>query len=275
MKYMERTITLETGKVRAMDSQGSKMPIVFLHGAGFSRKIFHTQVDSFLADRYRLITVDLPGHGRSDRLPTNMYTVPAVARIVKQALDQMDIGRYALVGWCIGGNIAIELASICRRVSGLFLTGCVPVRPGLLSSMGAMKISADAVLILKKELPNGLFERYIKLNTGMTDNAAILQWAREADTAARPELVRSLIRGLGINQRQFIEDTELPVCFVNGAGDHFVRPEFFDTLSVRRLYPGRAVRIPKGGHAPFLTHPADFNDILDSFVSDAIIKRNA
>jgi pimeloyl-ACP methyl ester carboxylesterase len=275
MNFVERTIGLDTGKISVTDTLGSRMPVVLLHGAGFSRAVFCPQVDSYLADRYRLVLIDLPGHGKSDRLKPDQYTIPTMARIVNNVITEIDLRCYAVVGWGMGGNIAIELASMSNRVSGLLLTGCVPVRPGLFQMLSGLRLSLDLLFMTRKNLAHWEFERFMRINVGLTYNSAIAEDAARADVQARPAMIRSLIRGDGINQRNYIEQTDIPVCFVNGGGDRFVRPEYLDGLNVRRLYPDHAIRMPGCGHAPFISKPTAFNDILDGFVRDAIIRRNS
>jgi pimeloyl-[acyl-carrier protein] methyl ester esterase len=274
MHFVERTISLDTGKISVTDTLGSKMPVVLLHGTGFDRSVFCPQVDSYLTDRYRLILVDLPGHGKSDWLRPENYTIPSIANILKNVTTEMKLGHYALVGWGMGGNLAIELASISSRVSGLLLTGCLPVRPGLLQLLSALRLTPDLLFPRRKKLASWEFDHFVRNKVGSTKSSAV-EGATGADRLVRPALIRSLIKGEGVNQREFIEGTDMPVCFVNGSGDRYVRPGYFEGLHVRRLYQDHAIRMPGCGHAPFTSQPTAFNDILDGFVRDAIIRRNS
>jgi pimeloyl-ACP methyl ester carboxylesterase len=90
----------------AFDDEGSGLPIIFLHGMTWDRRIWQPII-ARLRDRFRCVAVDLPGHGLSHDLPrTSDYQLDAVARRLNQLLLTLDIERPVLVGHSLGGAIA-------------------------------------------------------------------------------------------------------------------------------------------------------------------------
>jgi pimeloyl-ACP methyl ester carboxylesterase len=87
---------------------GKGDPILLLHGLGAS-KITWLPVLAPLAQRYRVIAPDLPGHGESDK-PRHEYTPRFYARVVRHLMDALGIERAAVVGNSLGGRVALELA---------------------------------------------------------------------------------------------------------------------------------------------------------------------
>jgi pimeloyl-ACP methyl ester carboxylesterase len=88
--------------------QGSGPPLLLLHGAGCSRRAWST-VTRRLAQRYDVLTPDLPGFGQSPALIGAAPDVPALADAVASWLKKIGVERPHIVGNSLGGGIAIEL----------------------------------------------------------------------------------------------------------------------------------------------------------------------
>ena len=85
-------------------------PIVFLHGFMGSTADWQS-VRAPLASEQRCIFVDLPGHGESvDVLDETTMTLPVVADTVVEALDRRGVGTMSVVGYSMGGRVALTLA---------------------------------------------------------------------------------------------------------------------------------------------------------------------
>lgn len=105
--------------------------IVFLHGTRLSRASWAAQLDA-LAGEFRVIAVDLPGHGtRADEPFTLEGAAAAVADVIRQEAQH---GRAVVVGLSLGGYVAMALAaSEPGRVRGLVLAGATAEPVGLRS----------------------------------------------------------------------------------------------------------------------------------------------
>jgi len=105
-------------------------PIVLLHGIGVTRKQWLPQLRD-LADEYRLIAVDLPGHGS---LAQQRFSLDDAAAHVASMIEEEAGGRALVAGLSLGGYVAIELARTQpERVAGLVLTGCSANPRGVLT----------------------------------------------------------------------------------------------------------------------------------------------
>ncbi len=89
------------------DSCGPDAPLImFLHGAGVDHRLWAGQLDAFAA-RYRILTVDLRGHGQSR--PAGEFSFDALIEDGFALLDQVKARKVALVGLSMGGNVAQEM----------------------------------------------------------------------------------------------------------------------------------------------------------------------
>ncbi len=96
--------TLVEGTSLAWTELGQGPPLVLLHGLGDSHRTWR-RVAPRLAERFRVLMLDLPGHGLSDR-PDAPYTLDWYARMVLGWLDAVGVGTAAVVGHSYGGGVA-------------------------------------------------------------------------------------------------------------------------------------------------------------------------
>jgi pyruvate dehydrogenase E2 component (dihydrolipoamide acetyltransferase) len=85
--------------------------IVFLHGLGGSQSTWASVLGNFAED-YRIVAVDLPGHGASDRpAPASTdYSVPGLAATIGELLEKLELAPAVLIGHSLGGVTALQLA---------------------------------------------------------------------------------------------------------------------------------------------------------------------
>jgi pimeloyl-ACP methyl ester carboxylesterase len=82
-------------------------PIVFVHGTRLSRAMWRPQMEA-LRDTYRVIAVDLPGHGA---LADEAFTLASAGDQVARAIEEAADGRAVVVGLSLGGYVAMDLAA--------------------------------------------------------------------------------------------------------------------------------------------------------------------
>jgi len=103
-----------------VDGPVDGLPIVFIHGTRLTRTMWRPQMED-LRDAYRVIAVDLPGHGA---LADRRFTVSGAADQVARVIEEAGGGGAVVVGLSLGGYVAIDLAA--RRpelVRGLVVSG--------------------------------------------------------------------------------------------------------------------------------------------------------
>lgn len=84
--------------------------LVFIHGWNLNLRYWDEQVKYF-SGRYRILTLDLAGHGNSSRDRTN-WTAESFARDISSILEKESVSQAVLIGHGMGGNIALEVAAL-------------------------------------------------------------------------------------------------------------------------------------------------------------------
>jgi pimeloyl-ACP methyl ester carboxylesterase len=115
---------LHAGKRLAYTSYGEGPRLtVLLHGLLFNQRM-HDELARALADRgHRVVTLDLLGHGESDR-PTDMwhYSMSEFGREVVALLDHLEVEEAVVMGSSLGANAALEAASVApERLRGMVI----------------------------------------------------------------------------------------------------------------------------------------------------------
>jgi pimeloyl-ACP methyl ester carboxylesterase len=239
-----------------------------IHGSGWSQKVFAKQFDSVLAGTWRLLALDLPGHGASDDAqdPQASYSITGFAECIEDVIDQFGLPRLALFGWSLGGHLAIEVASRSDRVAGLMVTGAPPVPPGFIGMLRGFHPSFDMLLASKQNFSQRDRDRFTHLSFGKIADPAFAEMILRTDGRVRTRFSQSMMRGEGADQRRTVEQASVPVAFVNGEDDPFVRASYLSSLDVPLLYGEKPLIVEGAGHAPFWEKPTEFNALLDGFL---------
>lgn len=143
---------LEVNGVRLYYSvKGEGIPIVFIHPPLLTSDTFHYQLIE-LSNKFKVITFDIRGHGRSQYSPTPI-TYPLIAQDIKVLLDHLKIEKAFLCGYSTGGSIVLEflLTSTNRALGGIVISGMSEVSDEKLRnkiSLGLKLAKAGALPVL-------------------------------------------------------------------------------------------------------------------------------
>jgi pimeloyl-ACP methyl ester carboxylesterase len=88
---------------------GTGRPVVLIHGLGGRSEDWAVLLPQLVAGRFSAYAIDLLGYGRSDK-PDVDYSIALEADIVRKFLEQKNLQQVDLVGWSMGGWVALKLA---------------------------------------------------------------------------------------------------------------------------------------------------------------------
>ena len=120
-------VSLPGGRLHLYDLPARELPagppILLLHGATSNACDMVYALGEALSQHHRVIAIDRPGHGWSDRLDGSADASPAVqANRIAQALDKLGVGKVVVVGHSYSGSVAANLALDHKdKVAGLVL----------------------------------------------------------------------------------------------------------------------------------------------------------
>jgi non-heme chloroperoxidase len=251
-----KTFAADDGAKLAYADEGQGPPLVLVHGWTMTSQVWRRQFEG-LAGRCRIIAPDLRGCGASEAR-AGTYNMARYAADLDQLLTHLRLPRATLVGWSMGGGIAMEYLS---RFGSDALNGVGLVDfPPRLEEDPAVADKVCASLQTKRDtfIPN--FMRRMILDLERNDLVAFLVAESQrckAETAC--EMYRAM-RPTGPSR----SGPESIPAFLAFPTNGWFRPAL---ESWRRRFPQHtAPDFPRSKHCPFLEEPDAFNDALLAFV---------
>ncbi|MFY9343354.1 MAG: alpha/beta fold hydrolase [Planctomycetota bacterium] len=269
------TTSVNGTRIAYLDA-GDGPPVLLVHGFGGSMWHWEYQ-QAALAPHFRVITLDLPGSGLSDK-PDIAYTPEELVAFVCGFLDALGIHRAALVGNSMGAGLAIGMAvAHPERVDRLVLIGGLPqgVRDKLTGPLlrRAVETSAPTWLI---EFGNWLAGSWVTedaLGEIVHDHQrltpAVIE--RSVRNRQRPGLIRAAMAMAGSLPRweqgfaRRIAEVSQPTLVVWGEHDQVFPPAVGRELQAA-IAGATFVLIPDAGHLPQWERPESVNPLLTRFL---------
>lgn len=255
------------GVLRFRDSGGNGDVLVLLHGSSYSMNVFSHLFADELGLSFRLIALDLPGHGLSEDAldPMAGYSVTGFADCVEDLSVHLGLTSYSIFGWSLGGHVAIEVAARGAPVNGLVLSGTPPVSPGMFGALSGFRLSSGLTLASKRHFALRDAGKFESICIGQGSRRYVGDLMR-ADGRVRQNFAKTLMRGECHDQKRFVETTPVPVCLLNGSLDPFVRSSHLDRLKLGSPAATHIV-VENAGHAVFHQQPAVFTQVVRDFLN--------
>jgi pimeloyl-ACP methyl ester carboxylesterase len=265
---MKRAVTTSHGTLAVEVIGQGILPVLLIHGNSSCRGVFRHQLEGRLAENYRLIAFDLPGHGQSSNASdaVRTYTRPGLADAAIELLEKLGVTEAVVVGWSLGGHIGIEMIPRFAGMRGLMIAGSPPV--GRHNMADGFHRSSHMGLAGQQELSEADIEAFVHAIFGESADPLLFEAVARTDGRFRKRLFEAARAGEGVDQRHVVESSPVPLAVVNGGADRFVKLEYFDTLIYTNLWEGRCHRLAGVGHAPFWEAPGDFDPIFKRFLQD-------
>ena len=242
--------------------------IVFLHGLGGSQSTWASVLGDF-ANTFRIVALDLPGHGASDKPDPSAfdYSIPTLAAMVGEVIEKLEISPAVIVGHSLGGSTALQLAlDRPKLVRALALVNSAglgrEVSGELLDRAEAEPSREEARKLLELFFEN---QRFI-LERGIDDMHASRS-APGADAAVKALAASTFSRaGQNITYIDRLGELEAPVIFVWGELDRVLPATH--AVAANAALPTSWLEIMEGvGHVPQVEAAPAFAAIVNRWLA--------
>lgn len=239
---------------------GNGFPVYLLHGALLTHLLWRPQLEA-LRGKYTVIAPDLPGHGRSDPLPSKP-SIGDYSEAVAGLMEALGTGEAVVVGHSMGGAVALQLVlDHPERVRGLVLanTGAkLGVSPPLLEAL--REDFAGAVDIGWRSMLGG---------KGRRREGELEELRREME-GTRPEVGMADFEAChAFDCRGRLHEIEKPTLIIGGYDDTLTPPWYHEYL--HRHIRGSSLSLLRGvGHLSMVEDPPSFNSLLLDFLGRTV-----
>jgi len=253
------------------------LTILFLHGLGENLRAWE-KIENQLKIPYRLLLVDLPGHGQSPLPRRTNYSHENLASLLWEFVEDIGAGDLLIVGHSLGGNLALRMAAMRpEKIKGLFL-----LSPSVFDSRGFPFPRLLTNNIFIRPFLNAVIRRTVRSTKRLTK---ILQQAVFNETVVDEGLIQRIIKPIVDNPKSYLtliylfrdssrnrklpdfRKIQVPVLVINGTEDPWVKPE--EARRLGHLLPkSELILLPFCGHMPQEEKPNEVTRKLEEFIKN-------
>lgn len=249
-------------------------PLVLLHGWAYDGYITWHRVLPRLAERHRVVSIDLRNHGKSDRI-RGRFDVEDLADDVAGVLQALGLGRVSVAGYSMGGLVAQALA---RRHPGrverlvLAATAARPLRWPRWVTVPVF-LAGRVLARLDRTTAPRIVHRYL-ISTGVIPpehSAWLWQCLMDRDSDLYYEAGFAIAR---FDSTEWVGRLAVPTLVIIPGHDQLI-PRRAQRETAGLLREGRVVEIEGARHEAILTHPDRIAGEIVGFLAEDGPRRGA
>jgi pimeloyl-ACP methyl ester carboxylesterase len=261
-----RSVTSADGVRIVYDVRGqSDVALVFVHCWACNRFFWRNQVDVF-SSRYRVVTVDLAGHGQSGTNRQN-WTILGLTQDIVAVANDLNLKKMILIGHSMGGRVCLQAASLMKgRVLGVVL---VDIMHDASQRETVAEAEADAANLRRD------FKGYFRdLSALFSKNAdpVVRHWVENQAMQADPGAMIALKLDVpNVIPAELFAHAGVSIRAINAM------PPFSDPTNIeqnKKYADYDAVLIPGAGHFLQLERPDKFNQALEKWITEMTLSSN-
>jgi pimeloyl-ACP methyl ester carboxylesterase len=279
-ELIRKFVITSAGQIAYFETPGkdigtNQIPLFMIHGNSCSKEYMIKQIDG-LGKQFKIIAIDLPGHGESSNAvnPELTYSMPGYAQVIAEVIKKLGYEKVFFLGWSLGGHIAFDFMHQFPQLLSGVIVACAP--PFELSDQGLKEaylptystpLGSKQEAFTREDVKAYITQGGINLD----QYPFLIAASMRTDSNARYYMVNSVMNGIGANERQVVETSSVPLGIILGTQEHAINNEYVRSLAYANLI---MIETLEGGHDCQWSHSEDFNEIVRKFVNK-ITQNNA
>lgn len=255
---------------------GEGKPLVFIHGGWVDHQMWNPQVEHF-SQKYKVITYDVRGHGRTEGASSEKYSVELWADDLKALLEGISVKKPAICGISLGGMIAqVYAVKYPEDLKVLILADTAASTELTLSDKIQKYLLAPKWLFLSIVNLLGM-RRYADFAFRLAGITRGEKWFGMSEEVRR--YVREQMYGFDTNEfnkifaatydftLQDLSRIKVPTLIING--EYESKSVFKHTEKMKELISeAQDIVIPNAGHTSNMENSEEFNRVVEEFLDD-------
>jgi 2-hydroxy-6-oxonona-2,4-dienedioate hydrolase len=248
--------------VRYLDKNKSGIPLLLLHGLGGSIESWSKNIN-FLSTKFRIIALDLPGFGLSDK-PKISYTIKFYVNFLEKFIKSIKLSHLFIIGSSLGGHIAVEFTLKNRKmVHKLILispAGCLP------KSFKGTRELKRYISIVNARSSRDISRILTSIDTSMVNPSYADSMYKRLSLPGAKEAFISALKGSARAQRynNQLEKIDTSMLLIWGKTDRMIPIKYIRPFMEHGN--SRIIIIENCGHRPHVENPSLFNKVVKDFL---------
>jgi pimeloyl-[acyl-carrier protein] methyl ester esterase len=250
---------------------GNGKAILLVHGWAMDSSAWTYFIEEF-STAYKVIAVDLRGHGKSASLP-GPYNIALSALDVEKLIEDLDLQKATVIGWSMGVSVILKMFEHpnSRIDSLVFISGT----PSLIARddypHGVPRAEAYSLLRqLKKDYAVGMTSFYDRIfsgeDLGIGEREKIYHLVADISRAPRQDIACEALESLQREDlRLSLKNITVPTLLIHGGLDRICLPAASEYMAGSLPNSVLAI-IAAAGHAPFLTAKETVHREIKKFI---------
>lgn len=248
--------------VRYLDKNKRGVPLLLLHGLGGSIESWNNNIN-FLSTKFRIIALDLPGFGLSDK-PKISYSIKFYVNFLEKFIQRIKLNHLFIIGSSLGGHIAVEFTLKNRKMVDKLI---------LISPAGSLPKSFKGTRELKRYIrivnarsSKGISRILTSIDNSMVNRSYAESMYERLSLPGAKQAFISALKGSARAQRynNQLEKIDTSMLLIWGKKDRMIPLKFIRPFMEHGN--SRIIIIENCGHRPHVENPRLFNKVVKDFL---------
>ena len=264
-KFVKQTFQYKSGKIR-YSVRGNGKVIFLLHGYLESAEVWDIFAKK-LSDKFRVLTVDLPGHGESD-IYGEIHSMEFMAEAIKALMEYLGFKKIVLAGHSLGGYVTLAFLELFPdSLSGYCLLHSQPFA----DTPEALEKRRREIAIVKAGRKNLMYPDNIErmyAESNLEKFPAALKRSKEIASGIQGEGIIAVLNGMMArpSRLRFMEEGRVPCLWILGSMDKYIAAEPV-LEKVKLPSNAKVVLLQNSGHLGFIEEEEKTMTALQDFVN--------
>lgn len=264
-----KTIEISQNRTSYYESGDGEITLLMIHGNSLRKELFHSQLNSSLADHFRMLAIDLPGHGDFIRngAADNLYSIEGLVGFVTEFCQKMNFENLVLFGHSLGGHLAIEAASNFDNLIGIIALGTPPLT-SIETTHGPFLEQTAFPLLLLGELNDDQVDKLARSfwNEDQRVPELISEAIRATDPEFRSVFSKSVAAGELKDEVLEMKRHNFPVALAVGEHDALINRDYIQNVAGDAIWKNSVQVIKGAGHSAHAEKPEAMNQLIFDYI---------
>ncbi len=263
-------IQLKNSEVAVYQKGQGETSILFIHGNSLNGLMFQKQFNSHLSDKFKLIALDLPGHGNSSKAanPKDTYSLYGYGEVLKDLIAELNLANYYLVGHSLGGHIILDVSEdLDEAMGGVVVFGTPPLASPA-DMANAFHPNSVLSLAFQEQLADDEAKKLVGEYVMGASPEEMIQALLNTDPNSRAYVGTSIGKGEIKDEVEIVKNLMKPILMIHGEEDALVNTDYINEIAIPKLWKKRVQVIANSGHSPHWEQPEEFNNLVSTFISE-------